>query len=512
MHTSYKIIIALGILGFLFIGLFSFLTSNSYEKNLTDQMEKHAIQLSEVIKISTKNDMLLKRRKSMFKMMHSIAGREEIDTVRIINKAGLIIFSSKTDEQMTMINKKTAGCIKCHAMDKPLEKLPSPQKTRIFTRPDGVRLLGVMDPIYNEKSCWQGACHYHTRDRKVLGVLDISMALTNVDTHIETYRREMLVFTFFALVANSLILVFVIQRLIGKPIREFLKSTESVSRGNFNYKVEIDKRHEFYELGQSFNLMTDKLHEVQMQLYQNAKLASVGKLAAGVAHELNNPLTGVLTYSSLELKRIETGNINEENLNKTLNVIIRETVRCRDIIKGLLDFSRQIPPRMSEININEVIEQSLSIVINELILSNISVQKQLDPELPLMKGDRIQIQQVLINLLMNGQQAIGTEGGAITITTATCSKNFREYIRVEIRDTGCGIPKHKIPEIFEPFYSTKGQKGTGLGLSIVWGIVDKHEGFIEVDSEIDRGTSFSVYFPLENESTNVNQDEVEKSR
>jgi two-component system NtrC family sensor kinase len=225
-------------------------------------------------------------------------------------------------------------------------------------------------------------------------------------------------------------------------------------------------------------------------------------LAAGVAHEINNPLTGVLTYSSFLLKRADPQAENKEDLE----VIVRETKRCREIVKGLLDFGRQSPPEKRQVSINDVINHAVRIVQNQFAIQHIQLSTDLDPRLPSTQADVNQIQQVLINLLMNASDAIGEKGGTVTVTTGVADRTAggaddgtldRDYIRIRVSDDGCGIPAVNLSKVFEPFFSTKGQKGTGLGLAVVWGIIEKHNGRITVESTVGKGTAFTILLPVD---------------
>jgi two-component system NtrC family sensor kinase len=249
--------------------------------------------------------------------------------------------------------------------------------------------------------------------------------------------------------------------------------------------------------------MTIRLADAQKQIYQSEKLASVGKLAAGVAHEINNPLTGVLTYSSFLHKRLEKGDItvtpDDGQVIDDLGVIVHETKRCRDIVKGLLDFSRQAPAQKGPVSINVVIEQTLGILHNQLQINHVQIIQELDPNLPEIHADMNQMEQIFINIIVNASDAIGKQGGEIRIKTETDDDG--ETVQITVTDSGCGISEEARSKIFDPFYSTKGRKGTGLGLAVVWGIVEEHKGNITVDSEVGRGTVFKLRFPVQKAST-----------
>ena len=215
----------------------------------------------------------------------------------------------------------------------------------------------------------------------------------------------------------------------------------------------------------------------------------MGRLAAGVAHEINNPLTGVLTYSSLLLKRAP----NDSELRSDLEVVVRETKRCREIVKGLLDFARQSPPHRQPTDLNEVVRRAVAIVTNQLALDRVSLSLDLAQDLPQLAADGNQLQQVVVNLLVNAADAI-EHGGTIRIATRRASA--QEAIEVVVEDSGRGIAGEHLPHIFEPFFSTKGTRGTGLGLAVTWGIVEGHGGTIDVASRVGEGSRFTVRLPL----------------
>jgi two-component system NtrC family sensor kinase len=505
---SYKLILAVGIVSIAIIGIFAYIILTSQQEALISEIEQNAHQLSETVKSSTKYDMLMNQRQSVHRIIDTIGQQDGIEKVRIFNKEGAIIYSADRKEVGSMVDKRAEACYACHAADQPLEKLSIPERTRIFEAKDGVKNLGIINPIYNEASCWQADCHAHEAEQKVLGVLDITMSLEEVDRQMSANQMKMVAFALSAVIAISFIVWFFIQKLVGKPVSQLVKATNIVAGGNLDYKIKVDKNDELGQLGNSFNEMTRKLAEVQRQLYQSDKLASLGRLAAGVAHEINNPLTGVLTYSSFLLKRAEENGEMKEDLE----VIVRETKRCREIVKGLLDFARQVPAKKANIDINDVITRALSIVDNQLNIHNISVEKNLKENLPTMRADGNQMQQVFINLFVNAADAIGNEGGKISITTKLVELQGRKSIEITVKDTGRGIPRENLTKIFEPFFTSKGHKGTGLGLAVVWGIIDKHGGSIDVDSEVGKGTTFILHLPIrgdENHALLINENNHE---
>jgi two-component system NtrC family sensor kinase len=500
--VSSKLIAAVGIVAIGIIGIFAYLILTAHQQQLIAELERSAHQLSETVKSSTKYDMLLNQRESVHRIIQTIGKQEGIEKVRIFNKDGTIIFSNDGIDIGKMVDKQAEACYVCHAVDKPLERLSIAQTTRIFAATPQIRTLGIINPIYNETSCWQSACHAHTPNQKVLGVLDITMSLAAVDRSMRASQMRLLLFAVIAITAVSVIIYLLVKSLVLEPVRQIVAATHHVAKGELNYSIDLNKNDEIGELAKSFNNMTRQLSETQRQLYQSDKLASIGRLAAGVAHEINNPLTGVLTYSSYLLKRASA----QPEMKDDLEVIVRETKRCRDIVKGLLDFARQSPPEKRQIDINEVVGRTVRIVQNQLAMQHIKLSTDLDPQLPSAHADVNQMQQILINLLMNASDAIGDKGGNITVVTGRADQTPRsgndlaptkEYIQIRISDDGCGISADNLNKIFEPFFTTKGQKGTGLGLAVVWGIIEKHNGRITVESEVGKGTAFTILLPVE---------------
>jgi two-component system NtrC family sensor kinase len=610
-----KLIIAVGISITIIIGIFAFVNIQSQSEILISEIEHNADELSETVKSSTKFDMLLNNRPHLHRIIETIGKQNSILDVRVFNKEGEVIYSSYSDHIGLMVDKKAEACFTCHATDKPLEKLSISDRTRIFETENG-RVMGIINPIYNEKSCYDASCHEHAMDQTVLGVLDFTVSLNPVDEKIASAKMKMVAFALFAIFSISGVLWYFVRIWVDKPVNILVEATKNVASGNLSYMINENSEDELGLLARSFNNMTKKLAEARMQLFQSDKMASLGRLAAGVAHEINNPLTGILTYSSFLLKRTK----DRPEIQEDLAVIVNETKRSREIVKGLLDFARQSIPKKHSNDINSIVERSITVVENQLTLSHIKLERQLDPNLSEVTVDANQIQQVVINLIVNAIHAIKA-GGTITIKTdlislapygiaqvknALCSKghnlmdekvkikglptirmqakvgskegyiNFdpiygqnrnhygliieaqslveiscpkckvslldkkkrcpvcdgpvyffeipgkgrfegcttkgcewqhwqsienegqKEFVEIIVTDTGCGIPKENLSKIFEPFYTTKGQKGTGLGLAVIWGIVDNHNGRIAVDSEIEKGTTFTIRLPIEN--------------
>ncbi|UCF85566.1 MAG: GAF domain-containing protein [Desulfobacteraceae bacterium] len=277
-------------------------------------------------------------------------------------------------------------------------------------------------------------------------------------------------------------------------IRIFFAENRKLSEEELNFVVSIAEQ-------SSLAIDKTRLIEAQQSQYnhlviQTEKLSALGRMAAGIAHEINNPLAGILLYATNLTKKVPAGSTI---IREGLDIIIQETIRCRNIIQELLEFSREKEPKKSLININSIIEKVLNILENEFHLHHIDVEKDLSPAIPDILLDVNQIEQVFVNLLLNAIEA--TEGHGVIKIKSRVALGLRN-VRVEIADKGTGILPEHINKIFDPFFSTK-VKGTGLGLFVSYGIVQKHQGHMRVSSHPGRGTKFTIEIPLTQEASSM---------
>jgi two-component system, NtrC family, sensor kinase len=351
---------------------------------------------------------------------------------------------------------------------------------------------------------------------KIIGMLYVGML---EKPYIDLRNNVMLTFTGIAILCtvSLLVILFFITSSITNPLRGLVLATKKIAQGDLNHQVNIDYKDEIGELARSFNRMTENLKvanenliqwgktlerrveertkeltETQDFLVQSEKLASLGKMAAGVAHEINNPLTSILINTHLMLEKLEKRHEFYENLS----LIADETSRCSQIIKGLLEFARQNPPQKVPISVNELIERTTQLLENQASFQNIRIVKDLDQSLPPVKLDKSKIQQVFWNLMLNSCQAM-PKGGQLSISSKLSPD--QKYIEVRFIDNGVGIPKENLNKLFDPFFTTKGS-GTGLGLAVSYGIIHQHLGKIEVKSELGQGTVFTLSFPVEGQT------------
>lgn len=473
-----RLIFVVSITAITIIGVYSYFNIKSQSNMLLAEVERHANQLSDAVKNGTRYDMLFNQRERIHQIINTIGTGSNINDVRILNKEGEIIYSSNKKDIGNMLDKNAESCYACHAANQPLERLSIKERTRIFRiHPDSARTFGIINPIYNEESCWKSDCHAHPQSAKILGVLDVTLSLAEVDKQIQQSEINELGFAIIAIVSIGFIISIFVKRWVDNPVKELIKGTDKVAIGELTYSIKQTGNDELGVLAKSFNNMTKKLNEMKLQLFQSEKLASIGQLAAGVAHEINNPLTGVLTYSSYLLKRAK----DNPEMQEDLNVIVRETKRSREIVKSLLDFSRQSTPKKNLSDLNQVVEKAESVVQNQLKINRVSLVKELDSALPQITVDANQIQQVLINFLVNAIDAIGPDGGKITIKTSEIELSPRGITQIKnaVCPNGHSLidDSHRIDGL--PSIKLKAKYGNNIGfihLDPIYGKDNHHYG------------------------------------
>jgi two-component system NtrC family sensor kinase len=380
---------------------------------------------------------------------------------------------------------------------------------------NGMRALGtrvtqeVYNQVVNEGEPWIGRAYvvndwYITAYEPIKDVTDKIIGILYVGVLEEKYNdiRQGTILTFVAITIAgalvSLIVAYFIAQRISVPILMLVNASKAVAGGDLDAKVEIKTNDELEDLADSFNAMAQALKRRDEQLKEFAtqrimaseRLALIGQLSANVAHELNNPLTGIVTYSHLILEDTE----GDDPLRKSIEKIVGQATRCRDIIRGLLDFSRQRKPNKSLSNINTVMEECLSFVENQALFLNIQIDTHFQEDLPMIVIDPSQIERVIMNMIINAAEAMDGSGELIL---ATRSGPYSEHVELEFKDTGQGISVENLEKIFDPFFTTKDVgHGTGLGLAISYGIAKAHKGNISVESEVGRGTKFIVRLPV----------------
>ena len=400
------------------IAIFAYFNIQSEKRSLLTEVERAAQQYSEHLKADMGYDMLHNDRKRIQEDVRRIGKQGTINGIRVFNKMGEVIYSSDQSEVGKMVDIKAATCYRCHLTGQPVKLLKKQEHMRFFrSDPGSPRQLGIINPIYNEESCWTAACHMHPETQSVLGVLDVTMPLDKVDQNIRRSQIAITVLAISAIIILSVIIGFLVRWWIDRPVQNLLTATREVAGGNLGYRVEVKREDELGMLAKSFNTMTDNLADARLQLFQSDKLASLGRLAAGVAHEINTPLTAVLTNSSYLLKRSQ----GQPETRDDLQIIVSETIRCREIVKSLLEFARQTVPKKRKADLNQIIQRAATVVENQLSMNQVELVMDLDEKLPNVTVDANQIQQVFINLIVNASDAIGEGGGTINISSRPIS-------------------------------------------------------------------------------------------
>jgi two-component system NtrC family sensor kinase len=506
--------VSLGIMGLLIlIGL------RAQENRLVGEVVQGAILFGDTIRSSTRDHMLKGEKPAAYQIMERIGELPGIEKVRIFNKEGKITYSTAKGEIGSLVDKKAESCYACHAAGQPLQRLTVPSRTRIFTEKEGHRVLGIVTPIYNEAACSEADCHVHGREKQVLGVVDVGMSLEAIDSGLAQFRRDAVVVAAIGAFLLALFVLAVTRRFVLRPVQKLVVATSRLASGDLDHQVTAQSCDEVGHLARSFDEMrlslvrtrgelstvleglerqveerTAALRSAQTQLVQGEKLSSLGRLSASIAHEINNPLAGILTFTKLLIRSFEEGAVDEkkrEGAIRQLRLVQRETERCSEIVRNLLDFARQRPVAPREVDLVPALEESLSLVGHQIDLQGIVLERKVAGP-ALVRADFGQLRQAFVNILLNSCGAMQQGGHLLVALRADETDRFAE---VTIRDTGVGISETDLPRIFDPFFTTK-EKGTGLGLSVVYGIIEHLGGKLTIESKVGQGTTVRIRVPL----------------
>lgn len=518
-----KLVLLLVVSTVVLFTLFGYLNLRLQRRHSEAIILQSANRIGDLIARSTRYQMMRNDREALYQVISTIGAEPGIRRVRIFNKEGRITFSTDPAEINALVDKSAEACYGCHAQGEPLSKLERPDRARIFVDPQGQRVLGVIRPIENEPACSNAACHIHAASRRILGVIDTNLSLAPVDVQIAAQEAEVARFTAVAVVIFSLASALFIWTVVERPLKELLSGIQKVAAGDMGYRLPMRSGDELGKVATSFNRMTESLARAQQEITDwghtledrveqktrelegaqrailaREKMASLGRLAATVAHEVNNPLAGILTYAGLTLKRLEKlpcePGVRAE-MSESLRTIERESRRCGDLMRNLLAFARQAPRQREPNDLNLLVKHGLALVHHGLELQGIELKEELQQGLPPLPCDAGQIRQVLLALLVNAIEAM-PNGGRLEVSTALDAG--AQALQVRVRDSGVGIPPEVLPHIFEPFFTTKeNQQGTGLGLAVAHSILEQHGGEITVDSTPGKGSEFTISLPLD---------------
>jgi two-component system NtrC family sensor kinase len=506
-----------------FSGLF---TITAEERQMLKAMTQSADQLSRGISSATWHAMLADRREDAYQVMETIALKQGIDRIRMFNRSGQVTFSTDPAEVRMQSEPADSPCLACHPIPTPPDDGILSTRMQIYRTAGGGRNMAMVTPILNEPSCSQALCHAHPKSDAIVGTLEVHHSLETVDSELSAMRNRVLI---RVLVESSLItlcLFLFTRRFVDHPIHELMEAAQAISQMDLDRPVRITNPSEETErLATALDVMrrrlkgameeirtftatleskvedrTRQLKAAQQKLLQSDRLASLGTLAASVAHEINNPISGVLNLGALMQRILKDDGIPTERVpefRRYLGQVTSETARVGRIVSDLLAFSRRGAPHRSLCDLNQIVQHTVSLVDHKLKLANIALELSLAAALPPIQCDGSQIQQVTLNLVLNAAEATQSHGGgSVVVATGVSPESATAFLSV--RDDGEGIAEENLTRIFDPFFTTKASgKGVGLGLAVSYGIVQAHNGEIDVKSRVGEGTVFTVHLPLQ---------------
>jgi len=509
-----KLFLLLTILTVLVFSIIIYINNEFYTRQIEKNLRDRAIQISNLIKRSTRTSMHKNQREDLALIIANIGKEDYIEGIRI--------YQNNPDEVHQKVDLREGPCITCHKKKATLGNIPPENLIREYRSEQGERILGLVNPIYNEPDCYNDACHAHSKDDHLLGVIGIRMPLGKLDREAARTRMKTLILSGVLIILSTVVLGRVLRNQIQRPISHLIDGMHQVADLNLDYTLEVDSTDDIREMALTFNRMTKKLkraqHELQewsntleekvaektreleatqRQLIFAEKMASMGKLAAVVAHEINNPISGILTYASLLIKNLQNnpdpGVIADSIAD--LKIIRDESKRCGDIIHNLLLFSKASNGERTLCNLKNIIAKSINLVQHRFEMKSVELIKDFTDEDTSQYCDPAAIQQIMVALLMNAYEAFPQQGGEVKIRLQRDTAN--NVYQIEVSDNGVGIPEEVIPRIYEPFFTTKdAEKNTGLGLAVVYSNVRRCGGTIDVISKLNQGTTFIIRLPI----------------
>jgi two-component system NtrC family sensor kinase len=494
-------------------------------------IHQNGSNIGSIVEGALYHSMLENNRGALQNTLDVINTMPGIDDVNMYDNQDNLAYSSFSENKEGHID---PNCKVCHTnihemfpvKEKSYRIIDSHSECQMSRTDNNSRHLLIRTPILNEPSCYNtAACHAHDASEEVLGSLFIKMPLAEVDSAVQKSSMEFFVLAALITLFLASFLVLFTRRNIKNPLNAIIRASEAVATGDNTARLQVspDQLDDIRMLSYAFNHMLDNLQtattelqnwskqleykvqkkseelgEVQNELINIERIASLGKLSSSVAHEINNPLSGILVYTKLVYKKLITESIEpvkKEAMLKHLKLIEDETKRCGDIVKGLLDFSRKDQDDFEIRHLNEVLMDTYQLMSHPINIANINFLTDFKAQPDLVWCSPNQIKQACVAILVNASEAV-SEGGEIVFSSLNPDP---DSIRIEISDNGSGIAPEDIPHIFQPFFTTKHDgAGIGLGLSIVHGIVQSHNGRIDIKSEPGKGTTISITLQLIN--------------
>ncbi|MBK5275038.1 MAG: HAMP domain-containing protein [Desulfuromonadales bacterium] len=464
-------------------GIFMFATFNvrHQQSQLIESARESAELLLHTVESSIYNTMHLGNVQDVSTILSMVGQHNQLVGVRIFHPQGVILRSSNASEVGRAVN----------ANDYNLYQ--TPKNYGIFDLPPYGDVLSMVKPIYNEPVCH--TCH--GSKARVIGILNINYSLKRTQAQMLEASRIFIASSVAITLFLAVTILFILHNFVKKPLDRMIEKMSQVEKGDLNVRIDYHRNDEIGRLIDSFNSMVDRLDAAKteleqfhfQQLEQADRLASIGEMAAGIAHEIKNPLAGISAALSIIRDDITVA----DPRNAILGEVLQQVQRLDKTVNDLLFFGKPSLPELTCIDINYILETTCKFASQHRSVMNIKKEINLAPDLPPVYADGKQMQQVFLNLILNAFQAMAG-GGTLTITTGTVMRQGREYVSIDVADTGSGIPPQVLEKIFTPFFTTKAQ-GTGLGLPICCKLIKLHDGDIRVSSDDRHGTIFTVELP-----------------
>jgi len=480
-NTAVELALAVALVLVVVLGAYSWLVISTMTGEVISLAQRDASRIASFVQGNLRLAMLRDHRDDVRKSIEEIVKDPSVEAVSILDHTGRVWVTSDPGSAGIVHDKQDRSCGFCHGT--------SPPRTDILesTAFEGHQLVS-QQAIRADASCLARGCHEGRREGDVLGVLSFSQSVDQTFLTLKRSKRALGLFTVLAVLLASLLVGTVIAGRLHTPMKRLVEGTAKVAAGDMGHRLPIDRSDEFGHLAHKFNEMSRKLSQSRRSLIQSERLISMGKLAAGVAHELNNPLTGVLAFTESLIDDADDGDVRVEDYR----VIQREALRCRRIVRDLLDFVRQEKPAMRAEDADHLVGLTLRLIEKLASFRDVTLIHEGGSDLPLVRADAGQVQQVMLNLLINAADAMDGVG---TIRIGLRSLERGRWVEISVADDGPGIPEELRDKIFEPFFSTKAHRSNGLGLSICQGIIEQHGGRLEFETRDGEGTTFRVLLP-----------------
>lgn len=515
-----KLIIALVSLIIIGGGISWYTLIRTGRENLINEAVKDAASYSELVKKSVRYGMLTFNREAIQQTIDNLGSTQDVAGIRLFDSRGKVFYSSKREEIGQQVDSSARACVGCHhGIERPLDELNGEQQWTTYQGKEGHNLLTFIAPVYNEASCSQAACHVHSPDQRVLGLLEADFSLASVDKNIKQQTLNTTAYAFVLMGLVSVVLYAILRKFVLKPVTTLSDAMGTVAQGNLCLFVKATSEDEIGLLVRDFNDMTQELNTArermedwtatlereiakktaelkksQDKLIQAEKLSALGRLTADVAHEIRNPLTAIGGFARRLYK-----NASGEKEKERAEVIVSEVGRLEKILRDVLTFSRDARSHLEKHPIGDLVYDVMRMHESACSEQSVSVEVMIERDLSPVLMDRDQVRQALTNIIANALDAM-PRGGMLQMTTGSEVLHDVRYVFLKVSDTGQGIAADKLPLIFEPFFTTKKiGHGTGLGLSITNKIMEEHGGFIRAESTVGVGSAFSLYFPQQGE-------------